>query len=63
MGLEPLHHIGRQAWDVDGAAGWQAQQHIADLLGHIDGHVGLSLFGGGSQMGREDQAITVATQR
>ena len=57
MGLELLHHLGGQAGYVHGAAGGQAQQHIADLLGHVHGHILLGLFGGGAQVGREDQAL------
>ena len=54
MGLELLHHLGIEARDIHGAAGRQAQQYVADLLCDIDRNVFLGLFGGGTQMGRED---------
>ena len=57
MGLELLHHLWGEARDVDGAAGWQAQEHIPNLLSHVNGHIFLGLFRGRSQVGREDQAL------
>ena len=58
---------------VNGACKWDdiahlrehlpEHRHEARALGHIDGHVGLSLFGGGSQVGREDQTLAVTAQR
>ena len=45
MGLELVHHFRRQTRDVDGTAGGQTQKDIANLFGHIDGHVFLRFFG------------------
>ena len=61
--LELLHDLGVQAWDVHGAAGRQAEQHVADLLGHVDGHILLGLLGGGAEVGGEDQPLLHAAQR
>ena len=63
VGLELLHHLGVEAGDVHGAAGGKPQQHVADLLGHIDGHVLLGLLGGGAEVGGEDQTLLHAPQR
>ena len=57
MGLELLHHLGVETGDVHGAAGRQAKQHVADLLGHVDGHVLLGLGGAGPQVGCEHQPL------
>ena len=57
VGLELLHHLGVEAGDVHGAAGRQAEQHVADLLGHVDGHVLLGLGGAGPQVGGEHQPL------
>ena len=62
VGLELLHHLGIEAGDVDRTAGGQAQQHIADLLGHVDGHILLGLFGGGAEVGSEDQPLLDRSQ-
>ena len=63
MRLQPLHDLSAQARDVDGAAGRQPQQHIADLLRHINGHIFLSLLGGSPQVRGEHQAALHRPQR
>ena len=55
MGLEPLHDLGAEAGNVDRTAGRQTQQHITDLLRHIDRHILLGLFRRCTEVGRQHQ--------
>ena len=60
--LEPLHDLSAQARDIHRAASGQTQQHIADLLGHIDRHVLLGFLGGGTQVRGQHQATLHSAQ-
>ena len=63
MGLELVHHFRRQAWNVDGTASGQTQEHITNLFGHIDGHVFLRFFGRGPQVRSQNQPLFDLAER
>ena len=63
MGLELVHHFRRQAWNVDGTASGQTQEHITNLFGHIDGHVFLRFFGRSPQVRSQNQPLFDLAQR
>ena len=42
---------------VDCVANDAAHQHVADLLGHLQGNIGLGFLGGGRQVRRADHAV------
>ena len=58
-----VHDLGAEAGNVHGAAGGQTQQHITDLLRHINGHVFLGFLRGGAEVGRQHQAALHRPQR
>ncbi len=63
MGLEALHDLGTEPWDIHGAAGRQPQQHITNLFGDINRHIFLRLFRRCSEMRGQDKSSLHGAQR
>ena len=63
MGLEALHDLSTEPWNIHGAAGRQPQQHITNLFSDIDRHIFLGLFRRCSEMRGQDKSSFNGAQR